>query len=61
MEELKGVEVTATDAGNVRYASEGTDHHGDLAFALGLAVTADAPTSVAEGIPVAESGGPDFP
>ncbi len=39
IEELKGVEVTATDAGNVRYASEGTDHHGDLAFALGIAIT----------------------
>ena len=29
---VKGVEVTATDAGNVRYASEGADHHGDLVF-----------------------------
>ena len=36
---VKGIEVTASDAGNVRHASEGTDHQGDLAFALGLAVT----------------------
>ncbi len=35
--------VAATDAGNVRYASEGTDRHGDLAFALGLAVTIAEP------------------